>query len=231
MTERFVAYLRVSTARQGQSGLGIGAQREAVTRFLSGGDRQLVAEYVEAESGKADDRPELARALAHARMIGATLIVAKLDRLSRNARFLMSVWEGSGDGGVVFCDLPQIPAGPVGKFLVHQMAGAAELEAGLISQRTTAALAEAKRRGVRLGGYRGGRKADPGLAAQARQRAADAFAASVAPLLTEMQMRGLSLNSMARALSERGVVTPRGGGWTAQAVANVIRRLAATHDA
>jgi DNA invertase Pin-like site-specific DNA recombinase len=86
------------------------------------------------ESGKQDARPELAKALARCKLTGATLIVAKLDRLSRNQSFLMSVYEGMGDGGVVFCDLPTIPAGPVGKFIVQQMAAVAELERGLISQ-------------------------------------------------------------------------------------------------
>ena len=107
------------------------------------------------ESGKANDRPELAKALVHCKLTGATLIVAKLDRLCRDQAFLMSVWTGTGDGGVVFCDLPSIPAGPVGKFILQQMASVAELERGLISQRTKAALAAAKERGVKLGGFKG----------------------------------------------------------------------------
>jgi DNA invertase Pin-like site-specific DNA recombinase len=134
MDGRFVSYLRVSTDKQGKSGLGLEAQREAVATHLNGGAWTLISEHVEVESGKQDARPELAKALARCKLTGATLIVAKLDRLSRNQSFLMSVYEGMGDGGVVFCDLPTIPAGPVGKFIVQQMAAVAELERGLISQ-------------------------------------------------------------------------------------------------
>jgi DNA invertase Pin-like site-specific DNA recombinase len=165
MDGRYISYLRVSTDRQGKSGLGLSGQREAVERYLNGGDWTLSGEYVETESGRDNARPQLAAALAHCRLIRATLIVAKLDRLSRNQAFLMSVVEGSGEAGVLFCDLPNIPSGPVGKFLLQQMAAVAELEAGLISQRTKAALAQSQRK---LGGYRGGPKPDTALAAKAR---------------------------------------------------------------
>ena len=150
---KFVAYLRVSTDRQGKSGLGLEAQREAVARYLNGGGWKLVAEYVETESGKRNDRPKLKAALSHAKAMGATVVVAKLDRLSRNTRFLLDVIESGAD--VVFCDLPQIPPGPTGKFLLTQMASVAELERGLISERTKAALAAAKARGVKLGNPNG----------------------------------------------------------------------------
>src|SRR5215207_6167172 len=160
---RFVAYYRVSTERQGRSGLGLEAQREAVARHVTGVAGQVVAAFEEVESGKRNDRPQLAAALAACRAQRATLLIAKLDRLARNARFLLGVVEGSGEGGVVFCDLPQVPPGPVGKFLVTQMAAVAELEAGLISQRTRAALAAAKARGVRLGNPRL-RASDAGMA-------------------------------------------------------------------
>ncbi len=155
MQGRFVAYYRVSTDRQGQSALGLEGQQSAVRDFLNGGDWSLTGEYTEIESGKRSDRPELARALTQCRLTGATLVVAKLDRLARNSAFLMSVVDGSGEGGVVFCDLPTIPAGPVGRFIIQQMANVAELEAGLISQRTKAALQAAKARGTKLGGFRG----------------------------------------------------------------------------
>ena len=148
---RFVAYLRVSTDGQGRSGLGLEAQRQAVTAYVAQAGGEVVAEFQEVESGKRADRPQLAAALASCRTRRAVLVIAKLDRLARNARFLLSVVEGSGEAGVVFCDLPTVPAGPIGKFLVTQMAAVAELEAGLISQRTRAALAVAKARGVRLG--------------------------------------------------------------------------------
>ncbi len=148
---RFVSYLRVSTDGQGRSGLGLEAQRQAVAAHVAQAGGEVVAEFREVESGKRADRPQLAAALASCRTRRAVLIIAKLDRLARNARFLLSVVEGSGEAGVVFCDLPTVPAGPVGKFLVTQMAAVAELEAGLISQRTRAALAVVKARGVRLG--------------------------------------------------------------------------------
>ena len=111
---RFVAYYRVSTDQQGRSGLGLDAQREAVAKHLASiPSCSLVAEFEEVESGKRTDRPQLAAALAACRAHKATLIIAKLDRLARNARFLLSVVEGTGDNGVAFCDLPSIPAGPV----------------------------------------------------------------------------------------------------------------------
>jgi DNA invertase Pin-like site-specific DNA recombinase len=224
MDGKFVSYLRVSTEKQGRSGLGLEAQREAVQRHLNGGEWRLLGEYVEVESGRKDSRPQLAKALAHCRLTGATLIVAKIDRLARNQRFLMSVVEGTGDAGVVFCDLPQIQAGPVGKFLLQQMAAVAELEAGLISERTKAALKQSKKK---LGGYRGGVKADAALASEARRKAADGFAAQLAPMLGEMRSSGLSLRQMAAELTGKGIRTPRGSAWTATAVKNVLDRIAA----
>jgi DNA invertase Pin-like site-specific DNA recombinase len=131
---KFVSYLRVSTDKQGRSGLGVEAQREAVARYLNGGSWKLVAEYVETESGKRSDRPKLAAALGHAKAIAATVVFAE-----------------------VFCDLPHVPAGAMGRFLLTQMASVAELEAGLISERTKAALAAAKARGVKLGNPNGAR--------------------------------------------------------------------------
>src|SRR5258708_3411726 len=109
MESKFIFYLRVSTDKQGKSGLGIEAQREAVARYLNGGDWQLVREYVEGESGKRNDRPYLRAALTHATATGATVVVAKLNRLSRDTRFLLDLIASGAN--VVFCDLPQIPAG------------------------------------------------------------------------------------------------------------------------
>ena len=123
-------------------------------------------------------------------------MVAKLDRLARNARFLLATVEGSGDGGVVFCDLPTIPVGPVGKFLITQMAAVAELEAGLISTRTKAALAVAKARGVKLGGWRGGPASSIEAAAKGLIAKADAFAAGVGPMVADMHGRGMSLRQI-----------------------------------
>ncbi|MCO6415138.1 recombinase family protein [Siccirubricoccus sp. KC 17139] len=225
-TGRFVSYLRVSTDKQGRSGLGLEAQREAVAAFLNGGAWTLQAEYVETESGKRSDRPDLAKALAHCRLTGATLVVAKLDRLARNQAFLMSVYEGSGEGGVVFCDLPNVPAGPVGKFLVQQMAAVAELEAGLISARTKAALQAAKARGKVLGRKPGtpGYLPDAEAGAAAVKAKADSFAAVVAPIAQQLRDEGQSLRQIADALAARGIRTARGGAWTATAVKNVLAR-------
>lgn len=221
---RFVAYLRVSTTQQGRSGLGLDAQREAVRAFLNGGRWVLSAEFVEVETGKANDRPQLAAALAECRLTGATLVVAKLDRLSRDVRFLLSVVEGAGEAGVVFCDLPAIPAGPVGRFMLTQMAAVAELEAGLISQRTKAALAAAKDRGTKLGGWRGGPKVDTAAGRAALQDRAGAFAGRVGPLAAELRERGMSLREIAAELTRRGVKTARSGQWTAAAVQRVLAR-------
>ena len=229
MDGKFVAYYRVSTDRQGKSGHGLEGQRQDVARFLLGGTWSLCGEFTEIESGKNNERPQLAAALALCRLTGATLVVAKLDRLARNARFLLSVVEGSGVGGVMFCDLPSLPAGPVGKFMLTQMAAVAELEAGLISQRTKTALAAARGRGVVLGGYRlGARKADSALGSAAKKRKADSFAASVGPIAMRMREGGLSLRAVAAELTERGIRTAQGGKWTASAVRNLLARSASS---
>ena len=224
MTGKFVSYCRVSTQKQGSSGLGLEGQRQAIQTYLNGGDWKIVGEYVEVESGKHDNRPELAKALAHCRRTGATLVVAKLDRLSRNSAFLMSVYDGTGDGGVVFCDLPTVPPGPVGKFIVQQMANVAELEAGLISARTKTALAAAKARGVKMGGFRG-HKVDGSQGLAARQAKAVEFAERILPIIEPMRERGDSLRTIAASLEADGVSTPRGGStWTAAAVAEVLKK-------
>lgn len=210
---RFVAYFRVSTERQGRSGLGLDAQREAVARHVAGCDGAVVAEFEEVESGKRADRPRLAAALAACRARRATLLIAKLDRLARNARFLLGVVEGSGEGGVVFCDLPTVPPGPVGKFLVTQMAAVAELEAGLISQRTRAALAAAKEKGIRLGNprLRAGAPEHARAAAAAKSEAARARTADILPYIDAARRAGArTLRELAAALTARGVPPPRG---------------------
>lgn len=224
----FVAYYRVSTEQQGRSGLGLDAQKDAVARQVATAGGRLMAEFEEVESGKRSDRPQLAAALAACRARRATLVIAKLDRLARNARFLLSVVEGTGEGGVVFCDLPQIPPGPMGKFFLTLMAAVAELEAGLISQRTKAALVAAKARGVKLGNpnlkhgdseaARAGREAQT---ARSREHAADVW-----PYIDAARKAGAtSLRQIAAALVARGVGPPGGGEtWTATQVARVIAR-------
>ena len=146
---RFVAYYRVSTAKQGRSGLGLDAQREAVRAYMNGGNWTLLAEHTEVESGKVDDRPELTNALQTCRLTGATLVIAKLDRLSRDAHFLL----GLEKAGVEFVavDMPN-----ANRLTVRLMAVIAQEEREMIAARTKVALAAAKARGVTLGGWKGG---------------------------------------------------------------------------
>ena len=225
---RFVSYLRVSTDGQGRSGLGLEAQRQAVAAHVAQAGGEVVAEFQEVESGKRADRPQLAAALASCRTRRAVLIIAKLDRLARNARFLLSVMEGSGEAGVVFCDLPTVPAGPIGKFLVTQMAAVAELEAGLISQRTRAALAVAKTHGVRLGNP----SPTPATAAmaasarQARSRQVAARGTDVFAVVRQIQAGGVSsLRAIAAELHARGVLTPAGKTkWSPTQVRRMVTR-------
>lgn len=146
---RFVAYHRVSTAKQGRSGLGLEAQRAAVAAYLNGGPWKLVGEFVEVESGKRADRPELGKALDLCHLIGATLVIAKLDRLTRNVAFMANLMESQVE--FVACDNPH-----ASRFTIHILAAVAEHERDQISARTKAALAAAKARGTTLGGYKGG---------------------------------------------------------------------------
>lgn len=227
---RFVAYYRVSTDKQGRSGLGLEAQREAVTAYLNGGTWTLIAEFTEVESGKRADRPRLAEALTLCRVHGATLVIAKLDRLTRDTRFLLDLIDSGAD--VAFCDLPQLPAGPMARFMLTQMVSVAELERGLISQRTKAALTAAKARGVRLGGDRGNL---PQHAAEGRERSAavrhakaEARAADLLPVIRDIQAAGIATAAgIARALNERGIPTARGGSWQAVQVQRVLAHTAA----
>ena len=151
-TGKFVCYYRVSTARQGKSRLGLDAQRQAVADYLNGGNWTIIEEHTEVESGKNSDRPALEQALAAARLHRAAVVVSKMDRLTRSVPFLNRLLEAGVD--VRFAHLPQIE-GATGRFMVQMMVSVAELEAGMISKRTKDALAQAKKRGVKLGGYRG----------------------------------------------------------------------------
>jgi DNA invertase Pin-like site-specific DNA recombinase len=219
---KFVAYLRVSTAKQGRSGLGLEAQRESVRRFVADrGGRIIAPEYVEVETGKRNDRPELAKALKRCRTTGATLVVAKLDRLSRNAAFLMTL----RDSGVAFvaADLPEANTMTVGV-----MAVVAQHEREAISARTKAALSAAKARGKALGGLRAGaadisRYQRDGVAA-AKAKATGRLA-DIADDLRSLSLEGLSLNGIARRLNDQEVKASRGGAWTATAVRRALARL------
>ena len=221
----FIAYYRVSTGKQGRSGLGLEAQRTAVANYLNGGNWHIVKEFTEVESGKRADRPQLEKALKAARLHHVPVVVAKVDRLTRSVAFLSKLLEAGVD--VRFADLPQIE-GPTGRFMLQQMASVAELEAGLISKRTKDALAAAKKRGQKLGGNRGtklsneARKA--GNAANARQ--ADERAADIAPTVAELRERGITtLRAIASELNARKIPTATGGEWSATQVNRVLARL------
>jgi DNA invertase Pin-like site-specific DNA recombinase len=221
--QRFIAYMRVSTARQGQSGLGLEAQRRAITDFVSNRG-EVVAEFTEVESGKRADRPELIKALHHAKVTGATLVIAKLDRLSRNAAFLLTL----RDSGARFvaADMPD-----ANDLTVGIMALVAQQEREAISRRTKEALAAAKDRGVRLGNPNG---AEPLLRARRGNRAAiranraraDGFAKDLSPVIDSLKAEGIRrLGAMADALNQRGMLTPRGATWHKSSVRNLLNRL------
>jgi DNA invertase Pin-like site-specific DNA recombinase len=228
---KYVAYYRVSTQKQGKSGLGIAAQQEAVHRYVAGAQGELIESFTETESGRTNDRPELHRALELCRLRKACLVVAKMDRLTRSVSFLLALIDKADrERGVVFCDLPTIPEGPTGKFLLTQMASVAELEAGLIAQRTRAALQAAKARGKRLG------RRDAAIAQYAaeggkagslvRTEKADQHAADLARYVKAAKAKGAeSLREVADALNERGLLTPRGGQWSAVQVQRLLKRL------
>ena len=230
MVERkYVSYLRVSTDKQGRSGLGLDAQRDAVSRYLSGGRWVLEAEYVEAESGKRADRPKLQAALTHAKVIGATVVFAKLDRLTRNVDLLRSLV--TSDVDLVFCDLPHVPAGAMGRFLLTQMASVAELEAGLIGERTKAALAQAKARGVRLGNPNGaralrGKQVGNREAINKLKADADRRASNLRSILGDMNAAGvIGARAIAKELNRRGILSPCRRKWYPTSAARLLKRL------
>jgi DNA invertase Pin-like site-specific DNA recombinase len=225
-TGGFIAYYRVSTSRQGKSGLGIEAQRAAVETYLNGGDWRIIDKFTEVESGKRSERPELDKALAAARVHRAPLVVSKVDRLTRSVAFLSRLLEAGVD--VRFADLPQIE-GATGRFMLQQMVAVAELEAGMISKRTKDALAAAKKRGTKLGGFRPGAKLSAKARAQGSkvmQQRALARAADMALHIAELRAAGATtLRAIASGLNERKIPTARGEGvWSAVQVARVLGR-------
>jgi DNA invertase Pin-like site-specific DNA recombinase len=220
-TGNFVCYFRVSTQRQGRSGLGLEAQQQAVRDHLNGGNWRIVAEFVEVESGKRKDRPKLAEALAACRVHGAKLIIAKLDRLARNVAFVSNLMESGVDFEAV--DFPQ-----ANRLTIHILAAVAEHEARMISERTKAALAAASCRGVKLGGDRGARLTAKARQAgvAARQNRANARAADLAPTIKALRAAGVaSFRGVADELNQRGIPPASGRGeWQAVQVIRVLER-------
>lgn len=216
----FIAYLRVSTIRQGESGLGLEAQEAAIARHTSGGT--VLATFREIESGKRCDRPELKAALDMCRRTGATLVIAKLDRLARNVHFISGLMESGVE--FVACDMPT-----ANRLTLHVMAAFAEHEARLIAERTRNALAAAQARGVVLGGYRGKGAPDAAarkMAAQKLAKAADERAALIRPVVAELKASGCDTPAkLAKALNQRQITAPRGGAWSAVAVKRLEHRL------
>jgi len=227
-TGKWISYLRVSTDRQGKSGLGLEAQRASVNAFLNGGDWQMVKEFVEVESGKrSENRPKLQAAIDACRLYGAKLVIAKLDRLSRDAHFLL----GLEKAGVEFvaADMPN-----ANRLTVGIMAMVAEEERRMISARTVAALQAAKARGVKLGGHRTDVDGKPvtltlDAIAKGREtiaRRADEKASRIMPAIRELQAAGVtSLTGIAAGLNDQGIPTPRGGRWQAVQVSRILERL------
>ena len=207
-----ISYIKVSTAQQGRSGLGLEAQREAILQFAKAEGLELLGEYVEVQSGKGSNalekRPELSAAVKAAKRNGCAIVVAKLDRLSRDVHFI---------SGLMVHKVPFVTV-ELGRdadpFLLHLYAAIAEKERALISQRTRNALAAARRRGVKLGNAK---------QARANKSAAEAFAESLRAVLTEMV--GLSATQLAKKLNENGVMTARGAPWSAKTIIRVQKRL------
>ena len=224
MEGKFISYLRVSTEKQGASGLGLEAQRKAIENYLNGGRWKLIKEFMEVESGKrADNRPMLRKALETCKRTGAKLLIAKLDRLSRNVAFIANLLESGVE--FVACDFPT-----ANRLTIHVVSAMAEYEREMISKRTREALKAAKERGVRLGSPKGltraAMKNGRALSLKVRQEKAHDYAKRVYPLIEALKAEGLSLNEIARKLTTEGELTPRGlSTWTPTTVRNVLLRL------
>ena len=224
---KIVAYYRVSTKRQGQSGLGLSAQQQAVEQYAKANDGKIVAEYTEVETGKRSDRPKLAEAIARARAVRGVLVIAKLDRLARNVAFVSTLMESGCE--FVCCDNPHAT-----RLTIHILAAVAEDEARRISERTKAALAAAKRNGVKLGTHRRGHRIDWQKGQRKGLNKATAAAAAVRAkarndcysfLLDDMQScraAGESYAAIAARLNEAGHVTTSGKAFAAMTVQRIL---------
>jgi DNA invertase Pin-like site-specific DNA recombinase len=223
--QRVIAYIRVSTQKQGKSGLGLEGQQEAIRAYLAQTGAKLLATYREVESGKLSDRPELAKALSHARRSKAVLLVAKLDRLARNLHFLTTIMESGAE--FIACDNPH-----ANRLTVHILAAVAEAEAKAISERTKAALQAAKARGTKLGASRpecrnltvAGRKRGAKRSAEVIRQRADQAYEDIRPMIEEWRNEGLPLASIAQRLNDEGHTTRRGKQWNHVQVQRVLSR-------
>ncbi|PKP91968.1 MAG: resolvase [Alphaproteobacteria bacterium HGW-Alphaproteobacteria-14] len=217
---RFIAYFRVSTDKQGRSGLGLEAQRASVEQFVSGTRGGIIAEFIEVESGTRSDRPKLADALRLCRIHSATLVIAKLDRLARNVAFISNLMESGVDFTAV--DFPS-----ANRLTIHILAAVAEHEAHIIRERTKTALAAAKARGVALGGNRGNLAgialSGARASARVRRQSAERKAADLKPIVDEMLARRCSYRAMADELNARSIPTPRGGLWGVSQVFRLVQ--------
>jgi len=222
---KFISYLRVSTDKQGKSGLGLEAQRKQVADFIVSCGGSLDAEFIEVESGKNNDRLELAKAIRQSQLTGNKLIIAKLDRISRSLHYITSLAESRID--FVVCDLPGCD-----QFTINLYGALAQRERELISQRTKSSLQALKDRGVALGNPQNLNEDSAAkgrvLGVAERKRRAFIFAQRIHPTIKEYQEQGVSLNKIASKLNECGILTARGkeGCWTPTAVKNVIATIA-----
>ncbi|MGZ5010335.1 MAG: recombinase family protein [Methylobacter sp.] len=222
---KFIAYYRVSTQKQGQSGLGLEAQQQTVLNYLNGGSWELISEITEVETGKGcnalDRRPQLKAAIEACKKQGATLIIAKLDRLARNVHFVSGLLESGVD--FVCADMPQ-----ANKVMLQMYSVMAEWERDQISARTKAALQAAKTRGVVLGAA-GAANLRPNI--EERKTAADAFSGKMKGVIEGMKARGLSQRAMCAELNEFGFKTAMGGKWSLIQLQRVMARYHLTNNA
>jgi DNA invertase Pin-like site-specific DNA recombinase len=221
---KVIAYYRVSTKKQGESGLGLEAQKNTINRFLASSPYELVSEYVEIESGRKTDkrRPQLRAALEQCEREGATLMIAKLDRLTRNVGFLTTLLDRQVP--IMALDMPNLQDPAMSRFILQLMANVAELERAQISDRTKKALAARKARGMTLGSPTPANGAQAGGLVTADQ--ANEFASQVYPVIQELKKFGCAtLAKIAQGLSARGIATATGKkAWSISAVRNVVNR-------
>jgi DNA invertase Pin-like site-specific DNA recombinase len=212
--KNFVGYYRVSTDKQGRSGLGLEAQEQAVSAYLAGRGN-LIAEFTEVESGKKKDRPQLLAALECCRKQKATLLIAKLDRLARNVAFIANLMESSAD--FVAVDMPE-----ASRLTLHILAAVAEHEREMTSKRTREALAAARKRGTPLGNPRPSDSLQRGRATH--QQRADQRRTTLAPTIQELRSKGLTLRAIASEMNRRAIPTPKGKQWQAKQIERILKK-------